>query len=58
MDASVSVGFTYGYSRCPASRDATSSGLYAVFCIYVSKCYVLGLVYHLNNTFNPLIPLQ
>jgi len=25
MDASVSVGFTYGYSRCPASRDATHS---------------------------------
>jgi len=23
MDASFSVGFTYGYSRCPASRDAT-----------------------------------
>jgi len=25
MDASFSVGFTYGYSRCPASRDATHS---------------------------------
>ncbi len=25
MDASVSVGFTYGYSRCPASRDAAHS---------------------------------
>jgi len=24
-DASFSVGFTYGYSRCPASRDATHS---------------------------------
>ncbi len=23
MDASFSVGFTYGYSRCPASRDPT-----------------------------------
>ncbi|SPE32541.1 hypothetical protein SBA2_680013 [Acidobacteriia bacterium SbA2] len=23
MDASFSVGFTYGYSWCPASRDAT-----------------------------------
>ena len=22
-EASFSVGFTYGYSRCPASRDAT-----------------------------------
>jgi hypothetical protein len=25
MDASFSVGFTYGYSWCPASRDATQS---------------------------------
>ena len=25
MDAAFSVGFTYGYSRCPASRDATQS---------------------------------
>jgi len=25
MDAPVSVGFTYGYSRCFASRDATHS---------------------------------
>ena len=24
-DASFSVGFTYGYSRCPASRDVTHS---------------------------------
>ena len=24
-DASFSAGFTYGYSRCPASRDATHS---------------------------------
>ena len=25
MVASFSVGFTYGYSRCPASRDASHS---------------------------------
>ena len=25
MDASFSVGFTYGYSWCPASRDATQN---------------------------------
>ena len=38
-----------------------SAGLwpkYARSCIYVSKCYILGLVYYFNTPFKPLIPLQ
>jgi hypothetical protein len=31
--ASVSVGFTYGYSRCPASRDGNGAGTIEIVLI-------------------------
>jgi len=36
MGASVSVGFTYGYSGCPASRDATHTAALTEGGSYIS----------------------
>ncbi|SPE23875.1 hypothetical protein SBA2_170031 [Acidobacteriia bacterium SbA2] len=48
MDASFSVGFTYGYSWCPASRDAIQSTELTEGGSYLSASGVLPPATHIQ----------
>jgi hypothetical protein len=61
--AKTEIRVSLYHSQSPgwARAKSGSAGFwpkYAGSCIYVSKCYILGLVYYFNTHFKPLIPLQ